>query len=221
MPPVMEFRGPFNDELLFAGIHAREELSRLYEYNLDLLSVKNDLDADKILGKAVSVKLALPDDKTRYFNGYVSRFAQGGSSGRYVRYTAVVRPWLWFLTRTTDCRIFQEMTVPDIIKKVFADDGTSDFKFDLTGTYRKWNYCVQYRETDYNFVARLMEEEGIYFYVTHNDTGQNTVVLTDSTSKHKPTKGYEKVDFVAPEQPVKPELEHISSWDFSREIQPG
>src|SRR6185503_14582927 len=220
MPRVMEITTPLGDDLLFHGMHVREEMSRLFEYQLDLLSVKPDIDVVKILGKNVTIKLALPDDSTRYFNGFVTRFSQGARYGRYTRYSAIVRPWLWFLTRTTDCRIFQEMTVPDIVKKVFADHPTADFAFELTGSYKKWVYCVQYRETDFNFISRLLEEEGIYYYVRHTD-GHNTVVLTDSTSKHTPTKGYETVSFVAPEQLVKPELEHISSWDFSREVQPG
>ena len=214
MPRVMEIVTPLGDDvLLFHGMHAREEMSRLFEYQLDLLSLKKDINLDEILGKNVTVKLALPDDSTRYFNGYVTRFAQGGTYGRYNRYFAVVRPWLWFLTRTADCRIFQDMTVPDIVKKVFGDHPTADFKLELTGTYRKWNYCVQYRETDFNFVSRLMEEEGIYYYFRHTD-GHNTVVLTDSTSKHTASPGYEKIPFIAPEQVAKPELEHISSWDF-------
>jgi type VI secretion system secreted protein VgrG len=221
MPRIMEITTPLGDDvLLFHGMHAREELGRLSEYQLDLLSPKNDINLDDILGKNVTVKLALPDDSTRYFNGFVTRFAQGGTYGRYTRYFAVVRPWLWFLTRTTDCRIFQEMTVPDIVKKVFGDEPTADFKLELTGPYRKWNYCVQYRETDFNFVSRLMEEEGISYYVRHT-YGHNTVVLTDSTGKHTATPGYETIPFIAPEQVVRPELEHISSWDFSREIQPG
>jgi type VI secretion system secreted protein VgrG len=218
---VMEITTPLGEDvLLFHALHAREELGRLGEYQLDLLSPKNDVNVDDILGKNVTIKLALPDDSTRYFNGFVTRFAQGGTSGRYTRYFAVVRSWLWFLTRTTDCRIFQDMTVPDIVKKVFGDHPTADFKFELTGSYRKWNYCVQYRETDFNFVSRLLEHEGIYFYTRHTD-GHNTVVLTDSTSKHTPTSGYEKIPFVAPEEVVRPELEHISSWDFTRDIQPG
>ena len=79
---------------------------------------------------------------------------------------------------------------------------------------------MQYRETDFNFVSRLMEQEGIYYYFRHTD-GHNTLVLTDSTSKHTTLPGYEKLPFIAPEQLVRPELEHISSWDFAREIQPG
>ena len=220
MPRVMEITTPLGDDLLFHGMHAREELSRLFDYQLDLLSIKPDVDVDQILGKNVTIKLALPDDSTRYFNGFVTRFSQGARYGRYTRYSAIVRPWLWFLTRTTDCRIFQEMTVPDIVKKVFADHPTADFAFELTGSYKKWTYCVQYRETDFNFVSRLLEQEGIYYYVRHTD-GHNTLVLTDSTSKHVPTPGYEKVSFVSPEEVVRPELERITKWDFVREVQPG
>jgi type VI secretion system secreted protein VgrG len=221
MDRVMDFASPLGEGvLLFHGMRGREELGRLSEYHLDLLSTDGEIDVDAILGKNVTIKVALPDDSTRYFNGYVTRFAQGELHGRYYQYKAAVHPWLWFLTRTTDCRIFQEMTVPDIIKKVFADHGTADFKLELTSTYRKWTYCVQYRETDFNFVSRLMEQEGIYYYFRHTE-GHNTLVLTDSSSKHVPAPGYEEIPYASPEQLVRPELEHISGWQFSREIQPG
>jgi type VI secretion system secreted protein VgrG len=201
-------------------MHAREEISRSFEYHLDLLSESTDVPLNDVLGTNVTVKLALPDDSVRYFNGYVTRFAHGGMYGRYQRYYGVVRPWLWFLTQTSDCRIFQEMTVPDILKTVFGECPVADFKFELTSAYRKWNYCVQYRETDFNFVSRLMEHEGIYYYFRHTD-GHHTMVLTDSTSKHTPTPGYEKLRFVAPEQLIRPDLEHIGSWEVACQIQPG
>jgi len=221
MARVMEIVTPLGEDvLLFHGMNAREEMSRPFEYHLDLLSKKKDVNVDEILGKNVTIKLGLPDDQTRYFNGYVTRFAQGNMAGPYYRYRALVRPWLWFLTRTADCRIFQEMKVPDIIKAVFADHGMADYKFELTGTYRKWTYCVQYRETDFNFVSRLMEQEGIGYYFRHTD-GHDTLVLTDSTSKHTPATGCEKLSFISPEQQVKPDTEHIHTWDFEREIQPG
>ncbi len=218
---VMEIATPLGeDEIVFHAMRGREELGRLSEYHLDLLSTDGEIDVDAILGKNVTMKLALPDDGARYFNGYVTRFAQGGIHGRYYRYTATVHPWLWFLTRTADCRIFQDMTVPDIIKKVFADHGGADFTLELTSTYRKRSYCVQYRETDFNFVSRLMEHEGIYYYFRHTD-GHNTLVLTDSCSKHVPSPGYEELSYIAPDRLVRPELEHISHWQFSREVQPG
>jgi type VI secretion system secreted protein VgrG len=223
MPRVMEIVTPLGDDvLLFHGMSAREEMSRPFEYQVDLLSDEQHINVslDDILGKNVTIKLALPEDKTRYFNGYVTRFAQGGKYGRYRSYVATVRPWLWFLTRTSDCRIFQEMTVPDIIKAVFADHGAADFKLELTSTYAKWTYCVQYRETDFNFVSRLMEHEGIGYYFRHTD-GHHTLVLTDTPRKHVPVPGYEKLSFIAEIEQIKPDLEHVSEWDFAREIQPG
>ncbi len=221
MARAMEIVTPLGEGvLLFHGMNAREELGRLGEFQLDLLSAKGDINLDEILGKNVTVKLALPEDSTRYFNGYVTRFAQSGTYGRYHRYVAEVRPWLWFLTRTADCRIFQEMTVPDILKAVFADEPTNDFKLELTNTYRKWTYCVQYRETDFNFVSRLMEHEGIYHYVRHTE-GHNTLVLTDCATGHTCAPGYETIPFLPPQVVGRPDLEHVSTWEFSREIQPG
>jgi type VI secretion system secreted protein VgrG len=220
MRRVMEVVTPLGEDLLFHRLHAREEVSRLSEYELDLLSPKRNVNLDDVLGKSFTVKLELPNDKIRYFNGYVTRFAQIGMHGRYHAYRATLRPWLWFLTRTSDCRIFQEQTVPDIIKTVFGDHSAADFKNDLTGTYRKWNYCVQYRETDFNFVSRLMEQEGIYYYITHAE-GRHTVVLADSYSKQSPFPGYEEVHFVTSDKLKQPEQDHVSEWYHSREIQPA
>ena len=221
MPRLMEISTPLgSDVLLFHGMHAREELSRLSEFQINLLSEKDGINVDDILGKAVGVALELPKGGTRYFNGYVTRFSAGGTVGRYHRYRAEVRPWLWFLSRTSDCRIFQEMTVPDIIKKVFADHKMADFSMELTGSYKTRTYCVQYRETDLNFVSRLMEEEGIYYYFRHTK-GHDTLVVTDSSSKHEPFSGCEKLPFIAPEKAARPDVDHIVNWDFSREVQPG
>jgi hypothetical protein len=99
------------DVLLFHGMHGHEELSRVGEYRLELLSLKADINTDQVLGKDVTIAVARQDDSTRYFHGYVTRFSAGGSYGRYRRYYATVHPWLWFLSRTADSRIFQEMTV--------------------------------------------------------------------------------------------------------------
>ena len=182
MPRVMEIVTPLGDDvLLFHGMTAREEMSRLFEYQLDLLSTKEDVNLDDVLGKNVTIKFALPDDQTRFFNGYVTRFAQGGMHGRYNRYLATVRPWFWFLTRTADCRIFQDMTVPKIVDAVFSDEPTKavDDRLSDARKYERWEYCVQYRETDLNFVSRLMEQEGMFYFFEHADGGHK-LVLADS-----------------------------------------
>jgi type VI secretion system secreted protein VgrG len=211
---------PADSALLFHGMHAREVLSQVPEFQLDLLSTNGEIALDDILGKNVTVTLKLADDSERYFNGFVSRFSQGRMLGRYYRYFATVRPWLWFLSRTADCRIFQEMTVPDIVKQVLEEEPTHDYKFELTGSYRTWTYCVQYRETDLNFVSRLLEHEGIYYYYKYAD-GKNTLVLTDSYSGHEASPGADTLPFIDPDRLARPDIEHVSAWDFGREVQPG
>src|SRR5262245_11092281 len=220
MARATEITTPLGPEvLLFHRMHAREELSRVSEFQLDLLSLKHDIHLDDILGKNVTITIALQDDSPRHFNGYVTRFSQGATYGKYRRYHTTVRPWLWFLSRTSDCRIFQEMTVPEIVKKVFADHPTSKIKDELTGSYHTWNYCVQYRETDLNFVSRLLEHQGIYFYFTHVE-GHHTLVLADSYSAHEKCCD-EPVPFIAPEDLSRPDIERIHTWTLTQEIQPG
>jgi len=218
---TMEIVTPLGEDvLLLQRMHASEELSRLYEFELDLLSERGDIDLDKILGKNVTIKLGLHDDGVRHFNGYVTRFAQAGWQGRYHLYRATVRPWLWFLTRTADCRIFQDLTAPEIIAQVFDDHAVADVKNSLTDTYRKRNYCVQYRETDFDFVSRLMEQEGIYYYFAH-DEGRHTLMLVDAQGAHESVPGCASLDYIAVERAVRPEQDYISQWHYTREIQPG
>jgi type VI secretion system secreted protein VgrG len=217
----MEITTPLGpDVLLFHRMQASEHLSRASEYRLDLLSSKGDINLDEILGKAVTVKLELPDGGGRHFNGYVTRFGQVGSLGRYNLYQATVRPWLWFLTRTATCRIFQNMKVPDIIKQVFDAHGVASYKMQLSGNYRNWEYCVQYRETDFNFVSRLMEQEGMYYYFAHTQ-GTHTLVVVDAFSAHEAVSGYESISFLPQGKAMRLEQEVVRDWDFAREIQPG
>jgi len=207
------------DVLLFHRMSAREELGRLSELEIDVLSTRKDINFAEILGKNVTVNLELANKQNRYFNGYVTRFSQTGMRGRYHLYHASVRPWLWFLTRTADCRIFQKMTVPDILKKVFADHSIEVHELQLSRTYRKWEYCVQYRETDFNFVSRLMEQEGIYYYFRH-EAGRHTMVVTDSYGGHDPFPGHAEIPFI-PHGRVRTEQEGISDWTFSHEVRSG
>jgi type VI secretion system secreted protein VgrG len=216
----MEISTPLGNDLLFHRMSGREDLSQLFEYQVDLLSARSDVSLDEIMGKNVTVKLELPDNSTRFYNGYVTRFTQKGTLGRYYTYQAVVSPWLWFLTRTSDCRIFSKMTVPKIVEKVLNEHSVVDVKFDLSGTYREWEYCVQYRETDFNFVARLMEQEGIYFFFKHQDK-RHTLVVADSYTAHETTAGYESIPFIPSGRTTRPKQEYVDTWSLEREIMPG
>lgn len=175
------------DKLLVTSFSGREEMSRLFVYQLELLSEDSNIQPNQLIGKAVTVSLN-PDGgaKPRYFHGHVVRFSAGmRDSVTGVRaYRAEIVPWLWFLTRNANCLVFQNKSVPDIIKDIFQRRGFSDFKLQVEeGAHPKWDYCVQYRETDFNFVSRLMEQEGIYYYFKHED-GKHTMVIADQQSSY-------------------------------------
>ena len=219
MPVPITLKSPLPaKDLLFESMTASAGLSMLGEMQLGLVSDKPDLKPEDLLGKAMTVTVQLREDAKRHFHGYVTRFGIGLHRGRYFGYQASVRPWLWFLTRTSDCRIFQEQTVPDIVKKVFEDHGNANFEFKLFRSYRKWVYCVQYRESEYNFLARLLEHEGIYWYIEHGD-GQSKVVLVDSQSAHDAAPGCETLPYYENAAEAPPDLECVSDWNFASEVE--
>lgn len=211
---------PLGDSLLLRRFSGIEELSRPFSYELELLSSDMNIKASSLLGQSVTVEVDLEDSQTRYFNGIVSRFAGGSSVGRYFLYRATVRSWLWLLSRTADCRIFQNKTVPDVIKEVFRSFGLTDLDDALSSSYRTWDYVVQYRETALAFVSRLMEQEGIYYYFRH-ESGKHILVLADSYSAHAAAPGYESVPYYPPDSTRKRERDHLSMWSASEQIQPG
>jgi type VI secretion system secreted protein VgrG len=208
------------DELMLRDMTCSEELGRLFSIDLELVSLKESIQFEDLLGEKVSIRLNLPHDEKRYFHGHITHFSQSSNQGSFSVYQATVKPWLWFLTRTSDCRIFQHKNVPDIIKAVFRDLGFTDFEEKLSGTYRDWDYCVQYRETDFNFVSRLMEQEGIYYYFKQEED-KHTLILSDAYSAHEPYPTYETLPYYPPDDSTVRDEEHISSWHLSKQIQPG
>lgn len=180
------------DTLLLRSLSGQESISQLFRFQLELLSEDDTISYESIVGQNVSIYVETVDSH-RGFNGFISRFSQGGHDERFTYYRAEMVPWLWFLTRKADCRIFQHMAAPDIIKKVFKGLTFAQVEFRLYKSYRERDYCVQYRETDFNFVSRLMEEEGIYYFFEHSPDGtQHTLVLADDAAAHKPCPGQPK-----------------------------
>ncbi|HYL99546.1 MAG TPA: type VI secretion system tip protein TssI/VgrG, partial [Blastocatellia bacterium] len=173
------------DELLLQGFHGSEGISRLFKFELSMQSENPSISFDSVVGKTATIQVVLQDGKKKYINGIIASFSQGGTSPVFSYYTATLVPWFWMLTRTSDCRIFQNMTAPDIIEKLFNEHGFSDFRKSLTGNYKTREYCVQYRETTFNFISRLMEEEGIFYFFEH-EAEKHTLVMADSPSEFKP-----------------------------------
>ncbi|MHC4326120.1 MAG: type VI secretion system Vgr family protein, partial [Planctomycetota bacterium] len=206
------------DVLLLISFSGTEQLGRLFEYKVELASEDYEIKPESIIGQNVSIRLNLVNGGIRYFNGYVSHFTQVTASGQLARYRATIVPWFWFLTRVADCRIFQEKTVPEIIEQIFRDRGFTDFEKGLSGTYRTWEYCVQYRETDFDFVSRLMEQEGIYYYFKH-ENGKHSLVLADSVSAHEPYPDFDQLEYHPAEKGTITE-ECISDWIVETHLQP-
>lgn len=221
--------GPLGDDvLLFYSMKGTEKLGRLFEYQLELLSTKKNINIKDVLGKNMSIRLDLVNQKKRYFNGVVTRFCltdNGSGSGRYATYTATLRPWTWLLTRSSNCRIFQEKSVLEIIKEVCHGPAYAamvhldDSK--LSHRYEKLPYCVQYRETDFNFISRLMEQEGIYYFFKHDVAGNHTMVLADSYGAHEKIPSYEVLKYGVNRKHTISDDEGVYSWSAAGEIQPG
>ncbi len=208
------------DVLLLQGFTGHEGISRLFSFHLDLLSNQNSISFKDIIGQNVTIRVLLSDGSSeRYFNGFVSRFAQSGSSTRFTNYQMEVVPWLWFLTRNADCRIFQNMTIPDIIQQVFTNRGFSDFKSSLTASYDPREYCVQYRETDFNFVSRLMEQYGIFYFFEHEE-GKHTLVLADSTSAHQACPNQSSANYNQTAGDLDSE-DVVTAWQVEQELRTG
>jgi type VI secretion system secreted protein VgrG len=181
------------DKLLLTGFTGHEAISRLFHFHLSTLSEDTAIDFTTIVGQSVTIDVVQFDDSKRYFNGIVSHFACTGKEGDMTRYEVQVVPKLWLLTRYADCRIFHNKDVTEIVKSVLDDRGIK-YQASLTGTYNKLEYCVQYRETDFNFVSRLMEQYGIFYFFQHED-GEHTMVLADSSSAHQPCPGQNSAGF--------------------------
>jgi type VI secretion system secreted protein VgrG len=181
------------DKLLLTGFTGHEAISQLFNFHLTTLSEDREIDFTQIVGQSVTINVIQSDDSLRFFNGVASHFACTGTSGDMVRYELQVVPKLWTLTRYADCRIFHNKQAPDIIKQVLGGRGIK-FQSNLTGAYKPLEYCVQYRETDFNFISRLMEQFGIFYFFQHED-GDHTMVLGDSTSAHLDCPGQSNAGF--------------------------
>ncbi|HEX8755740.1 MAG TPA: type VI secretion system tip protein TssI/VgrG, partial [Steroidobacteraceae bacterium] len=213
---------PFGPNVLvFARMSHLEQVSRPFQCEVALLGESGDLDPDEILGKPLTVSLTTTGTTPlRHFHGLVTEFEQVGYSERLHQYRAVVRPWFWFLTRTADCRIFQGKSVPEIFQDVCGQAGFRDVDLRL-GSYQPLEYCVQYRETDFSFLSRLLEREGIFYFFEHSEN-KHTMVLGDDVGGCKPVAGYDSVPFYpATAQQALRERDHLESWSFQKSFQPG
>ncbi len=211
------------DFLLIDSFVAKEAISNLFSIEVELRHEEGsetgpptEVDPVKLLGKSVTIEVAQQDDTIRHFNGIVSRLTQLNRYLNFTYYRMEMVPQLWLLTKISQSRIFQEKSVPDIVREVL---GGIEYKVELQGTYDPRNYCVQYRESDFDFISRLMEEEGIYYFFEHTENSHK-MIIADTPSSHRDCPITSTLEFAE-------EIKHdmfvpsVKRWDLNYELQTG
>ncbi len=205
------------DKLLLAGFKGYESISSLFNFQLDLLAEsETEIQFDRILGQTVTVRMQIADDEQRYFHGLINRFSQGERDEVFTQYRAELVPDLWLLTKKIRSRIFQHLSVPDILHQVLSAVTAT---YELVGVYHPRDYCVQYRESDFDFVSRLMEEEGIYYFFKHAEDS-HTLVLTDLPNQHPPIPEPNTVVYGGVYGGVKADTQ-ILTWEKTQQLRSG
>ena len=209
--------------LLFWKISGREALSEAFSFNLQLLGTDARMDRSKLLGKPVTVTLPTQGlSGSRYLNGKITRVAVSAvelSGTRYAVYQLTVESDLWPMKRDRNLRIFQGQTAPQIVKTLLSEYQVN-IEDKLTGSYRTWDYCVQYQESSFDFISRLMELEGIAYHFRH-EADKHTLVLTDAATQHQPFSGYEFIPYHQTPSGGSTDEEGISQWALEDSVTPG
>lgn len=216
---LLELTTPLGpDVLLLQDLRGEEGISRLFTFRLHLLSENKAIKYEDIIGQKVTIAIRL-SGKKRCINGHVSRFVQGKMDDRFTHYEAEVVPAFWFLTQTSDCRIFQNKSIPDILKAVLDEKGVAN-KSQLTGSYAPRDYCVQYRESDFVFASRLMEQYGIFYFFEHADSS-HTMVLADAPTAHKPCPDISKARYEVSAEEGKQWEDTVVEWEATQQMKTG
>ncbi|MDQ8600179.1 type VI secretion system Vgr family protein [Klebsiella aerogenes] len=209
--------------LLFWKLSGHEAMSEMFELSLTLLGSDARLDRSKLLGQPVTVTIPTQNAlSSRYFNGKITRVAVSAvelSGIRYAAYQLIVEPDLWPMKRDRNLRIFQGQTVPQIINTLLSEYQVN-VEDKLNGSYRVWDYCVQYQESSFAFISRLMELEGIAYHFRH-EAGKHTLVLTDSATQHQPVSGYETIPYHQTASGGITTEEGIGQWALEDSVTPG
>ena len=214
------------DVLLLTDFRGSEVVSQGFSFEMNLISEDHNIDFKDIIGTKVTVSMTLSDGEERYFNGMICRFAHGsrsvkedGGDSRFSYYNATMVPWFWLLGKTVDSRVFQELTVADIIGEILDEKGLGDYAFRLSKTHPTRTYCVQYRETDLDFISRILEEEGIYYFYEHEEK-VHTLVFADNPVEHKHFSSQDSVSYQTTLGGLLA-TDVITSFDMQQEIRAG
>ncbi|KAF0230560.1 MAG: ImpA family type VI secretion-associated [Beijerinckiaceae bacterium] len=212
---------PFGKDVLsFVSLDAHEGISTLFSFEIEAASKDAALDFDKALGRNCCVTYRTHKNAERHFNGVLTSAEWLGKRAGLHHYRLRLEPWLALLGYTANCRFFQQLSVVDIIRKVFAESDFNDFAFRTSESYDPIEYCVQYRETNLNFVSRLMERYGLYFFFEHSK-GKHEMIIADGRSSHQPVKNLASVPLRHSEASNFRDEQYLSGWTPTRRFETG
>ncbi len=216
---LLDFLTPLGkDSLLIHSITGREAISQLFSFDVEAFAPNTaDIDFSRLIGQPAVVTVALKNDEKRFFHGIIKSVVRGVRSVTATSYRFEIVPSLWLLSQRTQSRIFQQISVPDILKKVLEG---LDVDFEFTGTFEPRDYCVQYRESDFAFASRLMEEEGMFYFFRHREDG-HTLVVANSSQSHDDLPCDPKLNFDEERGGFETQDEIIYSWEKQQVLRPG
>lgn len=216
---TLEIKTPLGENvLLLTSLRGEERISDLFRFDLDVLSEQGDIDPKSLLGKPITFSVLSPQHGMRHFNGIATVFSHSGQTDRTHTYHMVVRPSFWKLTLSNNWKVHgTTKTAKEVIEALLKEHGLTEFRWETTGTFRKRDYVVQYGETDFAFISRLLEEEGVYYYFKHED-GKHTLVFAD-----KADGGYQCDDYETymPGNKSAKLVDNIISWHREYEFTTG
>jgi type VI secretion system secreted protein VgrG len=209
------------DELRVLRFRGAEGISQLFRFDLELVSRSDHIAFDSVVGKPAALAIA-GTEEPRYLNGIVSRFEQGPVGKGFSRYYAQMVPRVWTLLHRIDSRIYQQKSVPGILESVFKDAGiaTTAYRLSLQGSYPEREYCVQYQESDWAFLARLLEEEGIFYFFEHK-ADDHVLVVGDNASAHVAIAGDAKIPFRASSDMEPDGREYVAVFRYGEAVRIG
>ncbi len=207
------------DKLRFTHLSGGDAISQCFAFTAGFASTDFDVDPDKLIGKSLSIEVEAGEPR-RWISGLVTDFRLARIDGELAHYVTTLRPWLWLLGQSTDCRIFQGLSVVEIIEQIFGEYPAARFEKRLQGTYKAREYCVQYDESDLDFVQRLMEHEGIGYFFEYGD-GVHTLVLFDAMGKLRAAEGYATVPFHFEGEAARRDRDYLSEWEPTSRLAPG
>jgi type VI secretion system secreted protein VgrG len=210
---------PAGLDFKFNSMFAVEELGVLFRFDVEVLATDFEIQPAQLLNKPMTVHLDMGENPPRHFNGVITEFTVMDPVGSFAVYRLTLRPLLSLLAKANNCRVFPKKTPKDIVLDLLKERGIP-IEPELTGKYPKLEYTVQYRESDFNFITRLMEQYGMYFYFKHEEA-RHVMVLCDSVGAHGKQKGYEELRYIPPDANRDVDFDYIDGWRLNHSVTAG